>query len=193
VKILDTFTSFIAIDHIDVDNLSLEKYCKDQIYNSEHYTTLKETQSNLLDLNSPELKDLITQIENKINRVHMQVGLSPEYSQKVSMAWTNLNDPKETRQPHHHAECVFSCVYYVKGNDTSGDIEFMTPVVAKGHVFTPKHIAHYNKFTASEYHFSPAPGRLIIFPSWLYHYVNPNKSNEERISIAFNTVFEKLL
>ena len=193
MQILDTFTSIIAIDHIDVDNLSLEHFCKDQIYKSEHYKNLKETQSNLLDLNSPELAELIKLVESKVNQVHIEVGLSPNYAQKISMAWANLNDPRETRQPHHHAECVFSCVYYVKGTETSGDIEFMTPIAAKGHVFTPKHISTYNKFTSSEYHVSPIPGRLLIFPSWLYHYVNQNKSNEERISIAFNTVFEKLL
>ena len=193
MNILDTFTSIIAVDHLDLDNTSLEQFCKDQVYKSTHYKNLKETQSDLLDLASPELAEIISLVESKVNRVHTEVGLSPNYTQKISQAWTNLNDPREVRQPHHHTECVFSCVYYVKGDETSGDIEFMTPIVAKGHVFTPKHIASYNKFTASEYHFSPTPGRLLIFPSWLYHYVNPNKGTEERISIAFNTIFEKLI
>ena len=39
--------------------------------------------------------------------------------------------------------------------------------------------------------FTPTPGKMIIFPSWLYHAVNPNMSTEEgdaanRIIISFN-------
>ena len=32
----------------------------------------------------------------------------------------------------------------------------------------------------------PKPGLMVIFPSWLYHYVNPFHGAGERISIAFN-------
>ena len=31
---------------------------------------------------------------------------------------------------------------------------------------------------------------LLLFPSWLKHYVNPNLSNEDRISLSFNTNFK---
>jgi hypothetical protein len=34
--------------------------------------------------------------------------------------------------------------------------------------------------------FSPSPGHLFIFPSWLEHRVEPFEGSEERISIAFN-------
>jgi uncharacterized protein (TIGR02466 family) len=34
--------------------------------------------------------------------------------------------------------------------------------------------------------FNPSAGKMIIFPSHLYHYVESNKSDEDRISIAFN-------
>ena len=37
-----------------------------------------------------------------------------------------------------------------------------------------------------ETHFEPIAGRLIMFPSWLTHCVDPNESDELRISISFN-------
>jgi uncharacterized protein (TIGR02466 family) len=37
-----------------------------------------------------------------------------------------------------------------------------------------------------EAHFEPVAGRLIMFPSWVNHCVDPNMSNEIRISISFN-------
>jgi uncharacterized protein (TIGR02466 family) len=40
----------------------------------------------------------------------------------------------------------------------------------------------------SDEYFSHQPkvGELLLFPSWLPHFVLPNTSNEERISVSFN-------
>jgi len=37
-----------------------------------------------------------------------------------------------------------------------------------------------------ETHYKPIAGRLIMFPSWLMHCVDPNESNDIRISVSFN-------
>ncbi len=37
-----------------------------------------------------------------------------------------------------------------------------------------------------EVHYEPKAGRCIMFPSWLWHEVKPNKSNDTRISVSFN-------
>ena len=55
-------------------------------------------------------------------------------------------------------------------------------------------VSFYEQFNPNVvYWFEPNPksGKLVIFPSWLCHYVYPNKSKTQRISIAFNTQFEK--
>jgi uncharacterized protein (TIGR02466 family) len=87
---------------------------------------------------------------------------------------------------------VFSCVYYVKGNKDAGNIEIMSPISAKCHVIYPDHISTYNRFTSDRYWYDPEPGKLLIFPAWITHYVHPNISEDERISIAFNSKFEKI-
>ena len=33
----------------------------------------------------------------------------------------------------------------------------------------------------------PEKGKLVLFPSWLEHYVEPNLTNEDRISMSFDT------
>jgi ectoine hydroxylase-related dioxygenase (phytanoyl-CoA dioxygenase family) len=40
------------------------------------------------------------------------------------------------------------------------------------------------------YYFDPMEGGMILFPSHLAHRVNENKSDEDRISIAFNIKFD---
>ena len=34
----------------------------------------------------------------------------------------------------------------------------------------------------------PIEGRIIMFPAWLWHSVEPNKSNDIRISVSFNFI-----
>ena len=44
-----------------------------------------------------------------------------------------------------------------------------------------------NRLNSAEYLMYPEPGDLVIFPSWLKHYVEPNLNKDiERISISFN-------
>ena len=38
--------------------------------------------------------------------------------------------------------------------------------------------------------FKPAPGMVVIFPSYLPHQVFPNKSEEHRISMSFNIILK---
>ena len=37
--------------------------------------------------------------------------------------------------------------------------------------------------------FQPREGMMIIFPSWLLHYVEPNLCEDDRIAISFNISF----
>ena len=39
-----------------------------------------------------------------------------------------------------------------------------------------------------EVHLQPQENRVLMFNSWLWHNVEPNKSNEDRISVSFNFV-----
>ena len=37
-----------------------------------------------------------------------------------------------------------------------------------------------------EVHYTPRAGTILMFPAWLWHEVQPNKSQDIRISISFN-------
>ena len=45
----------------------------------------------------------------------------------------------------------------------------------------------HNQYNSELWWWLPSEeGRLYIFPSWIKHLVEPNMSDEERISISFN-------
>lgn len=104
--------------------------------------------------------------------------------------WANINYSGGYNRPHVHPNCLFSGVYYVKTqsqcgelvvNDPRPGIQTMMPVRKSGQ--PPKHLWR-------EAHIEPVQGRLIMFPAWLWHCVEENKSNDMRISVSFNFVQE---
>jgi uncharacterized protein (TIGR02466 family) len=177
------FPSFIAIEpNMVFDNTLLETYCKEQISKSN-----KQNQSDHLNLSAEPLQGLIISITELSNRIAKTIGLKP--TQSVVRAWANIDNNTAIGQPHSHTKSVFSCVYYVKGSKESGELTFMTPINCLDYVIDRDYINDRTDFNTTEISIPPIPGSLVIFPSWLTHYVKPNQSNHERISIAFETNF----
>ena len=105
-------------------------------------------------------------------------------------AWMNMNPVGGYNAPHTHPGAHWSGVYYVsqpeveQGN--SGMIEFLDPRTD---------LPNWRMLKAPAFRlktrFRPMPGDLILFPSYLVHWVYPNETDEERVTIAFNSTFKK--
>ena len=102
--------------------------------------------------------------------------------------WANINPKDGMNQPHIHPNSLFSGVYYVKSNPQAGrlkiydpraGVQIVMPVRKKGQ--PPKHLWR-------DANIDPIPGRIIMFPAWLWHAVEPNESNDIRISVSFNFI-----
>ena len=101
--------------------------------------------------------------------------------------WYNVNTPNSYNMPHTHPNCLMSGVFYIKVPENSGNIVFTRPEIES------LELSHFNNgtnitnpYTNTSYSIKPQKGKLILFPSYLSHYVEQNKSNEDRISISFN-------
>ncbi len=102
-------------------------------------------------------------------------------------AWVNLSRDGGYNKIHNHPECHWSGVYYVcvgdrdpNASEGAGKIEFLDPRMAAT-VVTPDGPDAPPKLIID-----PVPGLMVVFPNWLYHYVNPFHGSGVRISIAFN-------
>jgi uncharacterized protein (TIGR02466 family) len=100
-------------------------------------------------------------------------------------AWANVNTRGDTNVPHIHGGCPWSGVYYVAcdtGPAAGGGLVFADPRTAALMVVHP-----YNPFKgANHITLTPEPGVMVVFPSFLYHGVQPYLGDSPRISIAFN-------
>ncbi len=107
-------------------------------------------------------------------------------------AWININKNGDSNMPHVHPTSHLSGVMWLKCPKNCGQIVFTSPyefVGAKEYeIYSDDFQKEHSSYTS--YHFNPTEGCIILFPSHLLHHVNPNKSNEDRISVAFNMSFQ---
>ena len=133
-----------------------------------------------------EYQQLVQELYKMQEEIYQEEWLDRQ--PKLGNMWANINYPGGYNRPHVHPNCLFSGVYYVKANKNSGvfvandprpGIQTMMPTRKQGR--PPKHLWR-------EVHLEPIPGRIIMFPAWLWHCVEPNQSNDIRISISFNFI-----
>lgn len=92
--------------------------------------------------------------------------------------WANINYPNAFNMAHIHG-AELSGVFYVKvPAGKAGRIVFVDP--------RQRVSMSEKKIRCLNYPITPEEGVCIIFPSWLEHYVEPNETNETRISMSFN-------
>lgn len=149
-------------------------------------------QSDNLEKPNDEIQLLVDTITKKIESKKIELGFLKESKIAMSNLWININDRKSSfNRPHVHPDATFSGVYYVKCNEASGKLVFRHPSLVQQYTIPEETMENWTNFLASNWSVLPEEGKLLIFPSWLEHYVEPNADDETRISIAFNAKIYK--
>ena len=107
----------------------------------------------------------------------------------IGNMWANINPPGGYNRPHIHPNSHFSGVYYIKAPQNSGEIVFNDPR-SGAHMIMPERVKDIKppSHLWREVRVIPLEGRMLMFPSWLWHCVEPNESNDIRISVSFNFI-----
>ena len=100
--------------------------------------------------------------------------------------WANINYPGGYNRPHIHPNSLFSGVYWVKVPKKSGNFMIYDPRPGIQMVMPNRKEGRLPPQLWREVHYEPIAGRIIMFPAWLWHEVQPNRSNDTRISVSFN-------
>ena len=100
--------------------------------------------------------------------------------------WANINYPGNFNRPHLHPNSLFSGVYWVKTPEKSGNLMLYEPRPGVHTTMPNRKEGKLPPQLWREVHYQPIAGRIIMFPSWLWHEVKSNESNDTRISVSFN-------
>ena len=137
------------------------------------------------DLNDETPKKFINAVSSNIKTANNDMDWNIEKQIiKIKSIWAIINEKGASNERHHHDNSALSAAYYVRAPKNCGDIVFYDPRFAATYRY-PK-ISKTNKLNSNIVSFQPKEGMLVLFPSYLQHSVNVNKTDEERIVISFN-------
>ena len=171
---------FLIDDFYNSDITAMKKYISDLWVNRDYDDRWQTRSANLhkqkefkefAELVISTSKDILNELKYDVEDV------------VITDMWATVLKTEEHHPAHTHSNNFLSGTYYLH-SDQGASIMFQDPRPAAG-VILPR-IKESTIATANLLTYASKQNRAIIFPSWLPHYVKPNKSKNKRISIAWN-------
>ena len=134
----------------------------------------------------PEYQLLVTELLRMQKEIYVIEHID-RYARLGNM-WANINPPGGMNMPHLHPNALFSGVYYVKSQPQSGRLKIYDPRPGVQTNMPIRKPGNPGKDMWREVNLEPIVGRIIMFPAWLWHSVEENRSNDIRISVSFNFI-----
>ena len=133
-------------------------------------------------LDKPELANIRAFIEQKLHKFVTEIMASTD-KLVITQSWLNKNKKGESHHEHVHPNSMVSGVWYPQIHEQLPPIQFRSRSQRDVSLQTEK----YNTFNSATFMLPMKRGELILFPSNLTHSVPINNSEEERISLSFNS------
>ncbi len=136
----------------------------------------------------PALAPLVHHVRHGVEQVlaFLQVGTAPY---EVTGLWVNVAAPRGAVRMHNHPNNFLSGVYYVQVQQGADTINFHDPRSQTAIVRPP--VTELTAYNTDQVVVQVEEGTFLVFPSWLMHSVDPNRSDRLRISASFNAMFSR--
>ncbi len=117
--------------------------------------------------------------------------------QIASQTWFHITRDGGYFGYHNHPMASWSGVYCVSDGEPSPDysnngcLVFPHPQIASNAFMDAANTGLRWPFSQGNFVLTLKPGQLVLFPSWLGHYVTPFHGGGQRVTIAFNAWFSR--
>ena len=140
---------------------------------------------------APEKINFFTNIIDELQKKICEVE-EYKFDLKITSLWAMVNKKYAYNTQHTHPGCHWAGVYYVQCPPKCGSLVFK---IGEPRQSYPQPIYKKQSHELQQHQFTtlriqPEEGQVVMFPSWLQHEVEPNLSDEDRISISFNLAQE---
>jgi uncharacterized protein (TIGR02466 family) len=124
-------------------------------------------------------------INNYIKDVFSKFGWEYNETKVICTSmWAIINKKGNFNIEHTHPNNYLSAAYYVKAPDNCGNFKATNPNILNRHVRAKAEKA--NELNSNSVSIKINEGDLLIFPAYLPHSVEENKSDEDRVIVSFN-------
>jgi len=167
-----------------IDVFNKETFSKGSFWQrDEHSVTDPTFSGNLLDDHSCQIAH--EQIAIHVKQYISGLGLDPNINFKIVSSWLTLTKEQEYARTHTHGGVDIAGTYWIKTNSNDGDLYFNTPNQLVRHSYICRNISAYNSV-------KPEVGKMVLWPGYLEHGVRFNETTNDRISLAFNILIDKV-
>ena len=146
------------------------------------------TSMNSYVLDNEKFKSLKNYIQICIDEYAYDImKISRDTKFEITQSWINYNNSGESHHNHKHSNSVISGVFYIEGD---GDCPIVFHRDDSRAFFGGNfeyNIEEYNMLNSRTWVLPNKKNHLVLFPSTISHSVNRNDTNNERVSLSFNT------
>ena len=142
--------------------------------------------NNVINETHTEFVKLLNEIDNAVKGYHEDIKFKKTVIQKISNIWVNINQKGHSNEYHIHSRATLSGAFYL----TKGKVPIVFEHPFKDineYYWEASLIEEWNRANSGHLRIIPESNQLIIFPAWVYHKVDANKEDTDRISLSFNT------
>jgi|TARA_B110000211_G_scaffold234649_1_gene305351 uncharacterized protein (TIGR02466 family) len=119
-------------------------------------------------------------ISSHVNIFAKQLGSNYDYT--CSNGWFNFYNKGDYQEYHYHAKSYFSAVFILQNPKPEPKLIFKNPILD----MYPLENIEVNEFNAMTFELGMPKNSLVIFRSFLEHMVEKTKTDDQRLSLAYN-------
>jgi uncharacterized protein (TIGR02466 family) len=140
----------------------------------------------------PEYQPLIKQMFTMVEQIFQDMGYQPRIA--LGNMWSNVNYPGGFNRHHVHPNSTISGIYYVKiPTDAVESCLWVEDPRPGPNLLIPRSVKKLPRELWRVVQYPPKEGMATLFPSWLPHGVEVNRSKLKkekgwRVSVAFNFI-----
>ena len=178
-EVIPLFARPLMVCSYDRDYKKELEWIKKQKY---HSGGRNEQSEDTFILDNKELKKIRTFFETKLNKFVTEI-LQCTNKFVITQSWVNTSGLGQSHHRHTHPNSIVSGVWYPYTHEKLPPIQFYRDRDETIEITA----SSYNQFNNDSFLFPARSGELLLFPSAMRHGVLPNKYDEQRISLSFNT------
>lgn len=186
--ILPLFPTYCCITKIDLTDDELNYFQSHRVASRPNLSNTSSIDRYILD--NPPLSNLKNTILNFLNWSFNSIYQPADKNNKmrITQSWVNWTEKNQIHHLHNHPNSFMSGTLILSADINKDKTIFQSPLIpyCPFNIMTDSH----NEFTSTEHSIPVETGTLIVFPSYLYHYVPTVQDDISRLSLAFNAFFD---
>ena len=185
MNLIEIFKTPIAKFVLKEDLKALAKFSRQWAKNhpSVYISNKGGYQSPTLDLNIPELQSLRKQTTRCFNEFKTKFFYNVPLT--ISNMWLNINYPNSYNEGHNHPRTCFASSFYISVPKNSGNIVFYNDSDIDNYMLK-KWMTKHVEYNSGVWRMPVENNVFYVFPGWLKHEVETNRSKKDRISLSIN-------